>query len=86
MGGGGMSKRRKAKEIVWKKENAGFVGRACLVQIIPEDEEKYGVSYCMLDCGDPECREWATCWACDKDGNPTGGMACHVSECQMEDV
>jgi hypothetical protein len=40
----------------------------------------------MLDCGDPECREWATCWACDKDGNPTGGMAFHVSECQMEDV
>jgi hypothetical protein len=76
-----MSKRRHAKEIVWKKENAGFVGQASLVQI----QDDYEPDYCMLDCGDPECREWATCWACDKDGNPTGGMACHVSECQMED-
>jgi hypothetical protein len=80
-----MSKRRQAKEIVWKKENAGFVGQAGLVQIIQEDEERWGVSYCMLGCGDPECREWDTCWNVDESGQPIGGMACHVSECQMED-
>lgn len=81
-----MSKRRTAGDIVWKKENAGFVGESSLVQIRPEKETKYGVAYCMLECGDEDCREWHECWECDKDGKHLGGVACHVSECQMEDA
>jgi len=79
-----MSKRRQAGDIVFKKANAGFVGAASLVKIAPEDEGEE--SYCMLDCGDPECREWATCYECDASGNLLGGVACHVSECQMQDA
>lgn len=79
-----MSKRRKPGDIVWKREHAGFVGKASLVQIQPEEDT--WESWCMLNCGDPDCREWATLWECDADGNPLGGVACHVSECQMEDA
>jgi hypothetical protein len=95
MGGGGMSKRRTKKtykrrkggEIVRKKENAGFVGVACLARIVPEESDDVNSGYpCMMDCGDPDCREWLTLWECDKDGNLLGGMVCYVSECQMEDA
>lgn len=78
-----MSKRRKSGDIVWKKRNAGFVGTPFLVQIQPETDSEW--SGCMMDCGDPDCREWCTCWECDATGKPLGGVACHVSECQMED-
>lgn len=76
-----MSKRRSAGEIVWKKDNAGFVGVGSLCQIQPDDDSLP----CVL-CKDPDCREWATLWACDESGNPTGGIACHVSECEMLDA
>lgn len=78
-----MSKRRSAGDIVWKKPNAGFVGEASLVQIQPE--EYLHAAGCIWDCGDPLCREWHTLWACDRDGNLTGGEACHVSECELFD-
>jgi hypothetical protein len=78
-----MSKRRKAGEIVWKKANAGFIGQPSLVIIQPEAEDD--AESCMLDCGDRDCREWATCLRCDATGKPLGGAACHVSECEMED-
>lgn len=78
-----MSKRREAGDIVWKTENAGFVGEASYIKIMPEDDEY--ASYCMMDCGDLDCREWSNLQHCDKDGNPLGGYAYHVSECQMMD-
>ena len=78
-----MSKRRKSGDIVWKKENAGFVGEASLCQIQPETDEDW--SPCMMDCGDKDCREWATLWECNASGKALGGVACHVSECQMKD-
>jgi hypothetical protein len=80
-----MSKRRKAGEIVYKQPMAGFVGEGSYAIIHPEDEQSYGVYYCMLDCGDPDCREWLTLFECDREGTLLGGVACHVSECEMED-
>jgi hypothetical protein len=76
-------KRRKGGEIVRKKENAGFVGVASLCKIVPEPPEYW--AGCMF-CDDPDCREWNTLHECDAAGNLLGGMACHVSECQMEDA
>lgn len=78
-----MSKRRSSGDIVWKRPGAGFIGVGSLVKIVPEDDDEW--SGCMLGCGDDECREWCTCWECDEDGNPLGGVACHVSECEMSD-
>jgi hypothetical protein len=77
-----MSKRRTSGEIVYKQPNAGFVGTPGLCQIQPEADP----DFCMMNCDDPDCREWATLWACDENGVPTGGVACHVSECQMLDA
>lgn len=74
-----MSTRRKAGDIVWKRENAGFSGRAGL-GVIPEGSEP---DECMLGCGDPDCREWPDLWPCDEAGKPTGENWCHVSECEM---
>lgn len=79
-----MSKRRNAGDIVLKRENAGFIGEASLCKIAPETAAYW--SACMLHCGDPDCREWSTLWQCDAAGNPLGGVACHVSECEMEDA
>jgi len=76
-----VSKRRQAGDIVQKLAGAGFVGAASLVKLMPDDD---AMGCCL--CDDPDCREWATCWECDRDGKPLGGVACHVSECQMEDL
>jgi len=78
-----MSKRRQHGEIVLKRVNAGFVGQASLVKIAgPEWGEPE--PWCLL-CDDPECREWPNLEECDEAGNPLGGLAYHVSECQMDD-
>lgn len=75
-----MSERRKAGDIVRKAPNAGFLGETGgLWQIQPEDDPWS----CVLECGDPECSEWATLWEVDAAGKPTGKVACHVSECEM---
>jgi hypothetical protein len=79
-----MSKRRNAGDIVKKIAGAGFVGVASLVKIVPEDDDDW--SPCLLDCGDVECREWNTVHECDAAGTLLGGVACHVSECQMDDA
>lgn len=40
--------------------------------------------FCMMGCGDPECREWANV---DVVSGPFSGQTLyHVSECQMEDI
>jgi hypothetical protein len=77
-----MSKRRKPGDIVMKSRYAGFVGAASLVVIQSEDNPMG----CMMECGDPKCVEWETCLECDAQGNLLGGVACHVSECQMSDA
>ena len=86
-----MSKRRNAGEWVWLKPNAGFCGESnrLKVEIQPEDDEnskKYGPEKCILDCGDPNCREWVNVWTePDPEDNDERHLLCHVSECQMCD-
>lgn len=87
-----MSKRRQAGEWVWLKPNSGFVGNSHKyhAQIQPTDDRRRKVirrheeftTPCMLDCGDPECREWPNLWT-DIEGEK--GYFYHVSECQMLD-
>jgi len=45
-----------------------------------------GYNYCMSNCGDPECKEWATLWT-EPDPKHDGKrhMLCHVNECEMFD-
>jgi hypothetical protein len=74
-----MSKRRQAGDIVWKKTNAGFIGKR--LPIILENDEGYP---CLLACGDEDCREWANCEIVE-DTKGTGKYCYHVSECEMED-
>jgi hypothetical protein len=73
-----MSKRRQAGDWVWMRTYAGFVQseKPQRGQIRPES---YGAQWCMLDCGDPDCREWLDVWRAD------GVGLCHVSECEMFD-
>ena len=70
-----MSKRRNKGEIVYKIPGAGFCGEGLVIRIDGE------IDYCMLSCGDPQCKEWSDCEVV-KDG----GYVYHVSECQMEDA
>ena len=70
-----MSKRRKAGDRVWKKPMAGFVGEASFATI----EREGAPEGCLLDCGDPDCVEWANVRTDD------GAYAYHVSECEMLD-
>ena len=41
-------------------------------------------NYCMMGCGDPNCREWANVELVS--GPYAGQHLCHVSECQMEEI
>lgn len=70
-----MSKRRGAGDIVYKKPGAGFCGEGLVIRVDGEED------WCMLDCGDPDCKEWSDCIVV-KDGS----YVYHVSECEMEDV
>ena len=77
-----MSKRRTKGEIVIKARNAGFIGQELIIQI--NDDSFENVDYCMMTCGDKDCREFANVDVLDVDGKIIG-TCCHVSECQMED-
>lgn len=65
---------------VRKRPNAGFVGvpMECVIPDVPENRED--VPGCMI-CDDPECNEWPTIWGTGPD---EGGVAYHVSDCQLE--
>ena len=76
-----VSTRRKPGEIVWKRANAGFTGVAGRAVIAPDSEHVK----CVLDCGDPDCREWLDLWPIAADGYPIGTVWYHVSECEMDD-
>lgn len=69
-----MSKRRHQGERVWKQEYAGFLIKPTHVTLMGEPTS------CLLDCGDPECREWPDASTDD------GFYVHHVSECEVLDV
>lgn len=77
-----MSRRFKIGEKFIKKAHAGFVGESSLC-IIPNVEENQSYDCPCFLCDDEYCREWPTVYALNESGN-YAGMACHVSECQME--
>lgn len=79
-----MSKRKNIGDILLKKAFAGFIIEPTKIQI-PDVPENHNIDYCMMDCGDDTCREWATVWILDDKGH-TVGSAYHVSECQMENI
>lgn len=75
-----MSKRRERGDWVWLLPNSGFYTNSHLqkVQLYSQRD------YCLLSCGDLDCREW------DVAAYPTEPGECalllwHVSECQMLD-
>lgn len=76
-----MSKRRKQGDIIWKVPNAGFCGKPGF-GIIPDNSLPDVSLFC--ECGDKECQEWDV-YPIDDAGNPTGGIWCHVCECEMLD-
>ena len=77
-----MSKRRKAGDVVIRTPGSGFIGSAEpeKIKLIPEEDN----DYCVLECGDKNCREWADCEVVD--GPYKGQFVYHMSECQMKDV
>lgn len=40
---------------------------------------------CILDCGDPDCKEWPVVHEIGVDGKPNGERDFHVPECHMFD-
>lgn len=40
---------------------------------------------CILDCGDPACKEWPVVHEIGADGKPNGERDFHVPECHMLD-
>lgn len=76
-----MSIRTNIGDILFKKPLAGFIIESAKIQI-PDITENKNYDFCTLDCGDPECREWATVWILDAKGNVIG-TAFHVAECEM---
>jgi len=79
-----MSIRRKPGEIVRRRPGSGFISEAepAFIQV-PEDEAyTLEADPCMLNCGDPECREWANLQIVD--GEHAGQTLFHISECEME--
>ena len=78
-----MSKRRYLGDVVVKKENAGFIGQRLIIEL-PKDIVN-NTDWCMLDCGDKMCAEYANVYVLDESGKRIGECY-HVSECQMEDL
>jgi len=78
-----MSKRRNPGEIVRRKPYSGFVASSVpeLVQI-PTDKNE--ADYCMMGCGDPECKKYANLLIISEPFK--GESIYHISECQMEDI
>lgn len=89
-----MSKRRQMGDILVKKENAGFVGEKLIVRIpsletfnregFPYQDVKEDQDCCLMNCGDPDCIEYANLEVLDENFQ-FKGWCCHVSECQLEE-
>jgi hypothetical protein len=82
-----MSKRRKPGDWVRLIPGVGFVGESNRLPAQIQEECSGYRGWCFNDCGDPDCREWATLWtAPDPEHGGKRHMLCHVSECQMLDL
>jgi len=83
-----MSTRRKLRDWVRLPPNTGFVGESdrLRAQVAPVSDNAIWEP-CLLDCGDPDCREWVTLWT---EPDPEHGgkrhVLCHVAECEMFDT
>ena len=78
-----MSKRRKVGDIVWLRENTGFVGESNRLpaEIMGDGSEPW----CTNDCGDPDCQEWVTLWTLPDPETGKRYPLYHVCECEMFD-
>lgn len=88
-----MSKRRSPGEIVVRCSGSGFLfaaePRLVRVPERPQYDDAGGpgslgeAAPCILDCGDPDCREWANLQIVG--GEHDGHFLYHISECEMSD-
>jgi hypothetical protein len=80
-----MSERRNPGDLVRRKPGSCFIGASepALVRLTDaSDGDLHDIDACMMDCGDPDCREWANAQVV---GGPyAGGWVFHLAECQME--
>ncbi len=72
----------KVGDIVKKRQYSGFITREGIYKI----SDDHFSPWCLEDCGDEDCVEWNTLWEVDENGKETGAIACHVSECCMEEI
>lgn len=81
-----MSVRRISGEWVWLRAGSGFIVESNRLRAELQPEDLSDRTSCMLECGDPECREWATLWT---ESDPLNRFErqplYHVSECEMFD-
>lgn len=82
-----MSKRRQPGEIIKRCAGSGFVAspEPDLLQVPSQPIYDREATFCMLDCGDRKCREWANLEIVTNDGLGTGHFMYHISECEMFD-
>lgn len=77
-----MSKRRKIGDIVWveyQNNDVPYIGQIAMSGSGPDPED------CILECGDPECKEWRVVHEIGLDGKPNGERQFHIPECHMTD-
>ena len=80
-----MSERYEPNQIVRRLPGSCFIGSGEpeLVRLTgPEDGDMHDIDFCMMDCGDPECREWANAQVVS--GEFAGQWVFHLSECQLD--
>ena len=88
-----MSNRRKAGQVIYKVQNAGFLGQGGFG--VTQEEDTDDMFPCVLSCGDEACVEWINVWMLPGDTREEAeqalkderyiGAAYHVSECSMLD-
>lgn len=78
-----MSTRRKIGDIVcvdgYQHNDQPYIGQIVVHGGGAEPDD------CILDCGDPECKEWPVVIEIGADGHPNGERDFHVPECHMSD-
>lgn len=77
-----MSSRRKIGDIVrveYQNYDVSYLGQ------IVEHGRGSDPDDCILDCGDPDCKEWPVVLEIGADGRHNGERQFHVPECHMID-
>ncbi len=78
-----MSARRKIGDTVrvdgYQHNDTPYIGQIVESGSGPDPDD------CILDCGDPECKEWPLVIEIGDDGKPNGERNFHVPECHMYD-